>query len=585
MVYTVVNQDTHEEDAQSKKRYDSSSSRKQETVVGEGFWNLELELQAVKTMLTPDSEWAARVYAASKPDLFYHVATKAIFSRLQKIMEKSKSFELPSLDFILSDAKITPTVRQTFKDAIDGTDGGDPITVVKNQGDFDLLFQSLNSLAKTRVIFNATKKAANELLESDEPSEFAKKVADKLGESLFSIEDEDDMISHVTMGVGYNQAAEDCFSRLVNGVFEEQKIRTGYEEFDTKTGGFHRTNLVVIAGGSGSGKSLLAVNLLVRQFLLGYKVILASYEMTDDEVMLRLLSNISEVEMSKIQNKQMTPNDDKRLHIAWREFNLKGYEKGASYHVICPKKEQTVPEVGFKVRNLKPDVLILDYINLLASTSGDETAQWQSLGDIAREAKLLANKLNCVVILLAQLDDAYNLRYSKGIKDHANFVMGFLRDDAAKSSQEILIKQIKARNAPLYDFKLREEFCVAQFRDMEQDNRLDWPSEDDLLMLELRCQSVGLKLEPTASKEFDKNKMMEAKRVVVNNDDEITLIEADEEDEETQDADGGDKEPSTSLLFSADDAIPTDFSKIKVKESSTSLLRNNDALFYGDDLV
>ena len=561
MVYTVVNTSSDKDEEITNKASSPGQSK-----VGGGFWNIDLELQAIKTILTPTSEWAAKVYSVCREDLFHHSTTKAIFTRLQTMMDGSKNFELPTLDFVLSDSKISPAIRETFREALEGSKDSSPIAIVQSQGDFDLLLQGLSSLAKTRALYQATHKAANELLDSAEPTDLVKQVTDRLGDSLFKIEDNDEILSQITMGKGYNQAAEDAFNRIVNGVFEEAKVKTGYKEFDERTGGFYRSNLVIIGAGSGHGKSLLAVNLLERQFKLGYNTILASYEMTDEEVLIRLLSCISEVDMNKIQNNQLTPPETSRVTAAWREFNLLGYEKGNTYNILAPKTETTVPEIGFRVRSMKPDVLILDYINLLGSSNGTAEAQWQVLGDISREAKLLANKLNCVVILLAQIDDTYNLRYSKGIKDHANFVMGFIRDETAINTRIINIHQMKARNAPLYNFDLMERFDIAQFRDPDQVDRVLWPTQDELMMLELKCQSVGLKLEPTISKEFDKKNQIKSKQLVNN------ISRSNEKNLE----DKPKVEIADSLLFSSEDAIPVDFSRLQVKASSVSLLQDNN---------
>lgn len=337
------------------------------------------------------------------------------------------------------------------------------------------------------------------------------------------------------------------------------------------------------ANGLMSHNSLMAVNLLIRQYILGYNTILCSYEMTDDEVMVRLLSNIGEVDMNKLQNNRLTPPETQQVTAAWREFNLKGYLNKNTYSIICPKTETTVPEIGFRVRSMKPDVLILDYINLLGSSSGTAEAQWQTLGDISREAKLLANKLNCVVILLAQIDDTYNLRYSKAIKDHANFVMGWIRadpeakdNDMSIDTRSIEIHQMKARNAPVYKWTLSERFDIAQFRDPEQQDRTNWPTADELMMMELQCQSLGLKLEPTVSKEFDTKKRSEAKQLVnsIVRTEEVTEMVADKAKREAE------VPVKTNLLFSADDAMSIDFSKLEVKTSSASLLRDN--LLYED---
>jgi len=264
-----------------------------------------------------------------------------------------------------------------------------------------------------------------------------------------------------------------------------------------------------------------------------------------------------------------------RVTAAWREFNLKGHAMGASYNLLCPKTETSVPEIGFRVRSLKPDVIVLDYINLLTSSTGADDAQWLQLGNISREAKLLANKLNCVVILLAQIDDTYNLRYSKAIKDHANFVMSWVRDEAAQIARRIVIKQQKARNAPLYPFELDDRFDIAQFRDPDQQDRTDWPTADDLLMMEIKCQKLGLMLEPTASKEFDRKQQNAALAAQI---EKVVEKQVDVDDIE------GDivESPKTSLLFSEDDAMMQDFSTLPVKSISASLLRDNP---YDEDIV
>ena len=564
VVQTVINRGSRTRPTKQEKKETSPSLSGSPL----GFWNLNLELQALKTILTPGCEWAEKLYAGCKPDHFHHNTTRAIFVRLQEQMDASKGYELPSLDFMLSDAKLAPSIRQTLRDAFEN-DLEDPLAIVKTQGDFDLLTQELSSLAKTRAVFKATQKAANTLLDSQEPTGLVEEVSTALGESLFNADDDEDFLTQIVMGKGYSQTAEDSYYRIISGVFEGAKIKTGFKTFDEKTGGFHRTNLVVIAASSGGGKSLFAVNLLVRQFLLGYSVILVSYEMTEDEVMIRLIANIAEVDMNRLQNKQLTPEEMDRCAAAWREFNLRGYELGSSYHIICPKKETTVSEVGFRIRGIKADVCILDYINLLASsTEGD---QWQRLGDIARESKILANKLNCVMILLAQLDDAYNLRYSKAIKDHANFLMGWVRDENAIANRVISIRQLKARNAPLYPFELGERFDIAQFRDMDQDDRTFWPSKDDLRELELRCSQVGLMLEPTVSKETNpkkSKKKVEKKAKEEPKPEVITPIFKRSLDDIPEDS---------LLVTERSEDSPIDFSKIRVKSSDVSFLKSNSA--------
>lgn len=557
MVYTLINNNDQDPDTQDDNVKPADGGR---------FWNLDLELQALKTILAGNIDWSAKVYGACQIDYFHHSTSHEVFNRIQALMEKSSSFNLPSLPFILSDSKLSQQVKQDFSDAI--TDS----SVVQTQGDFDILIHGLATLAKARSLYNITRVAADNLLQSEEPTALVKQVSEQLGRSIFSLGDDTDIITQLSIGRQYNQEAEDAFNRILNGSFEQTKIKSGFAEFDHRTGGFHRTNLVIIGGNSGGGKSLMAVNLLIRQYRLGYNVCLCSYEMTDDEVLLRVLANISEVDMSRLQNHRLTPIESDRVAAAWREFNLIGYKQNNTYHILCPKTETTVPEIGFRVQSLKPDMLILDYINLLSSGSAGGDAQWQQLGDISRSGKLLANKLNCVVVLLAQIDDTYNLRYSKSIKDHANFVMGWVRDTTAVNSGIINIRQLKARNAPLYDFNLIDRFDIAQFRDEGQEDRRVWPTRDELLMLEIQCHKLGLKLEPTVSKEYDKQKSIEGiQKSIVEKNQIINNIS--DEDKNIDVVVEKERVPTSELLFSLNDAIPKEFASLEVKASNTPLIK------------
>jgi hypothetical protein len=114
---------------------------------------------------------------------------------------------------------------------------------------------------------------------------------------------------------------------------------------------------------------------------------------------------------------------------------------------------------------------------------------------------------------------------------------------------------MKARNAPLYSFDLIERFDIAQFRDPEQDDRRNWPNKDELLSLELECQKIGCKLEPSVSKEFDKKKqeeLFQKKRAIIPIEKVSDVINND-------------------LPFPIDEI---QFSTLQVKAKSVSLLRS-----------
>lgn len=226
------------------------------------------------------------------------------------------------------------------------------------------------------------------------------------------------------------------------------------------------------ASGVMSHNSQMALNLMTRQYLMGYDVVMASYEMGYEEIMHREFALISEVAHKKIKSQKMTAEEKRIVECSFREFNLKGKKNGNGFWLACPNSQNTVTEIGMRYMTRKPTCIIFDYINLLKSSHSKQTdAQWQMLGDIAKEAKVLARRMNCVVYLLIQIDKEHNLRYSQAIKDHADWIWGWVYDEDAKMNGFVNVKQIKARSAACYDFQLVTRFDVSQFRDPEEEDK------------------------------------------------------------------------------------------------------------------
>jgi len=239
------------------------------------------------------------------------------------------------------------------------------------------------------------------------------------------------------------------------------------------------------ASGFMSHNSQMALNLMTRAYLSGFEVVMASYEMTYEQIITRKLSIISELPHDRIRAKSLSPNEKKFLEWAWYDYNLKGKRQGNDFWLSCPTSHSTVFEVGFRYKAKKPMAMIFDYINLLKTNSKHGEAQWMMLGEIAKEGKMLARRLNCVVILLVQIDKEHNFRYSQAIKDHADWIWGWVYDEEAKTNGFVTIKQIKTRSAPSYDFQLVTRFDLSQFRDPEEeDRRFEFTDEKYRLTIE-----------------------------------------------------------------------------------------------------
>ena len=422
------------------------------------IWDLELEVKALKTVLT-ENVFADKMYSFLKPEHFHFKITKALFTRLQDLMLHQEAF--PSWQMLITDARLEEGVQSALKDNFEKTPEATAV------GDLDYLCKNLNELASKRQIYATIYETQESLYD---PEKSAKDIASEVGSAIVQIENED-LISELNIGSEYNDLAERVFFDIVHNKTATNFVPTGYKSFDGRSGGHQRGNLVLIGANTSGGKSLFALNLMTRQYLMGFDVVMASYEMNYHEILARQLAIISEIPMEKIIQQNLTNEERRHLETTWREYKIFGKKNGNNFYLSCPTNETTVTEIGLKYKSRKPTSIIFDYINLLTTKSKHSEAQWQALGEIAKEAKILAARMNCVVYMLIQIDKEHNLRYSQAIKDHANWAMGWVYDEEARTNGFVTVKQMKTRNAPSYDFQLVTRFDLSQFRDPDEEDK------------------------------------------------------------------------------------------------------------------
>ena len=152
-----------------------------------------------------------------------------------------------------------------------------------------------------------------------------------------------------------------------------------------------------------------------------------------------------------------------RILKKWEEFVL-GLGIKNRLTIWCPTRELNVPEIAMEIKPMGFDIVYIDYISLLKCDP--KKANWETLGDHARAAKLVANNLNAAMVLLAQYDGKEDkIRYSQAIVNNSSFVWTFNVDDQVRESGIIEVKQAKARNAELYNFLLQRDMAYMTFKD------------------------------------------------------------------------------------------------------------------------
>ena len=170
-------------------------------------------------------------------------------------------------------------------------------------------------------------------------------------------------------------------------------IQTGFKRFDNMTNGLHGGELIVLAARPGVGKSTMAMNIVENVAKTGKTVAVYSLEMSNEQLVERLLSSMSGVPLKFIKNGQLQggENDIAKLRVA--------------------------QDVISSAMNLYGNDYVVDYIQLMNSDSKDANQGRQNeVASITRALKLIAKELNVPVIALSQLKRDAEIRNIKGEK-------------------------------------------------------------------------------------------------------------------------------------------------------------------------
>ena len=183
------------------------------------------------------------------------------------------------------------------------------------------------------------------------------------------------------------------FDELESGTVID-KVKTGIPIIDKCTNGIAPSELVTIGAKSGVGKSALAVRIAINMFKADKKVLIVSREMSKKQVAERILLSHSGVTKEQYENRNF--NDEQWIRI------VETMEAFSGDGIIIDDKISTIQEIKQAVRRTKPDVLIVDYVQLLTPSNPRDSRERQ-VAEISRELKKMTSDFDMVVIQLTQL--------------------------------------------------------------------------------------------------------------------------------------------------------------------------------------
>ena len=212
-------------------------------------------------------------------------------------------------------------------------------------------------------------------------------------------------------------------------------LPTGFKQFDRLTNGLHGGELIVLAARPGVGKSALAMNIVENVAKQGKTVAVFSLEMSNEQLIERMLSGMSTVPLEYIKSGQF-PNRDAdldKLRMAQEVMSAKMRIFGNDFASIRPS------EIASQCRRQKAsgglDLVVIDYIQLMMSDTKRSymgSSRQEEVANITRSLKLMAKELNVPVIALSQLKRDAEIRNIKGEKGGSSEpVLSDLRESGA----------------------------------------------------------------------------------------------------------------------------------------------------------
>ena len=270
---------------------------------------------------------------------------------------------------------------------------------------------------------------------------------DKLGKNIRSIQD-------ILPEVQKNMEA------LAESKTDFTGIRTGYYDFDNMTRGLQKKQVIIVAGRPGCGKSAFALNVALNAAIKNKNSIaFFSLEMGVEEIAKRMFGCVGKIDGDVLKTGKLKNND-------WKKWNEAMSELSDTKFFIDDSGGLTVSEIRRKCRKLKNsdsglDLIVIDYLQLLSSSSKYAGQRVQEVSEISRDIKKLAMELDVPVIALAQLSRSVeqrkdgdktpklsDLRESGSIEQDADIVLFLHSDEYGKYDGNInrKIKLIVAKH-------------------------------------------------------------------------------------------------------------------------------------------
>ena len=230
-----------------------------------------------------------------------------------------------------------------------------------------------------------------------------------LGDALLTISDEATTSNAASSASDYEKLLEER-RRISEQNAEKsdglQGIPSLLPKLNKATGGWKPGQMITVAARTGVGKSVFAVNAAVAAARAGKSVLFFSMEMSNEEIMDRIIASMSGVPMDRLKTGQLIDQDYTYVNRARADLRdmkiVIDTDPKLTVDVIRSKSfRQAQSENGL-------DMVIIDYLQLITGASRSKANRSEVVSEISRNMKLTAKVLEVPVMVLAQLNRSNN---------------------------------------------------------------------------------------------------------------------------------------------------------------------------------
>lgn len=261
-------------------------------------------------------------------------------------------------------------------------------------------------------------------------------------------------------------------------------LATGFRDFDNLTSGLQPSDLILVAARPSMGKTAFTLNIAQNVGVRQHKnVAFFSLEMSKEQLVQRLLCQISHIDSQKLRTGQLNSDEE------WTRLTDACDKLYSAPIYIDDTPGISVAEMRSKARRLKSerglDLIVVDYLQLM--TGRNPESRQQEISEISRSLKALARELKVPLIALSQLSRSVesrqdkrpmlsDLRESGALEQDADIVSFLYREDYYdKETENQHITEVilaKHRNGPVGAVKLyfKGEFTLFLNLDTTHEN-------------------------------------------------------------------------------------------------------------------